>query len=404
MFLAVLTLALAGAPAWAGHPAGSLGGGAAKPGSGLKFGYVGLEPEGQVEPSDLRAFTERVVPEVYAKARVDKLRLLALIPGLAFVCLAFSRRSRLAAVLRERVDFYAVGTAVGLLLFGVVMGSGFVVAFSYNPSPWQAYVSVEGLASSPLLAFARNLHNWSSEVVLLLLLVHMAKVVSTGGYLGTRKVVWLTGAGLLITTWGTFVVGSFLRADQESVEGFQHIMYAIGRLPYGSGVAGFFTGELALTRLLVVHVSLAALLLTWLTAPHVLMRREYAHIQKRWKVALAYAGILLALLVAQSLTMEAPLIRGLEAGPAVAGVEITKPPWPLYFIVAWENVFGASTMMAAPILVFGPLVLFPYAVDALRLSAASKAKVGEILFYTACLALIAVSYWAASGRIMAHIF
>jgi hypothetical protein len=171
----------------------------------------------------------------------------------------------------------------------------------------------------------------------------------------------------------------------------------------GSYVADFFSGELAVVKLTALHIGVAGFATGLLIAIHVLMRKVYVHVQRRWKKAVIYTGALTVFLVVQSLFMEAPLIRGLEAGPAVSGIEITKPPWPIYFLVAGENLFGAVAMVYS-LLVFLPLLIFPYVVEFLPVASARKAEIGEILFYVGVSLLLATSFWAAASPIVAHIF
>ncbi|MDW7712130.1 MAG: cytochrome b N-terminal domain-containing protein [Deferrisomatales bacterium] len=372
--------------------------------SAVGFGYVGLEPEGLVDPADLEEFTERVTGEAYAKARLDGVRLVALTLVLAGVFAAYGGGRNARPRWGRALEWDALGTTCGMLLLFAVVPSGAAISFFYNPSPWQTYASVEGMAARPILAFLRNLHTWSSELLLALMLVHAAKTVSSKGYLGRRKVIWLTGALLFVVLWLNFVAGSFLRGDQEALEGFQHVMYALSLVPLGEHVARFFSGEPAVMRLFSSHVTLTLAAGFLLLTLHVLMRQEYVHVQKHWKVALAYSAALGGLLVLQSTLQEAPLVRGLAAGPAVTGIEITKPPWPLYFLVAGENLFGAAAMAAAPVVVFLPFVLFPYLVERLPGRGASRARVGEAAFYAGCLAILGLSLWAAASPIVPHIF
>ncbi len=368
------------------------------------FGYLGLEPEGLVDPAEREGFSERVKAEAYAKGRLDVARLVALAVVLAGVFAAHGAGRGRKTRWGRALEWDALGTTCGMVLLFLVVPTGTILSFFYNPSPWQTYASVESMAARPALAFLRNLHNWSSELLLALMLVHTAKTVSSRGYLGRRKVIWLTGALLFVLLWLNFVAGSFLRADQEALEGFQHIMYALSLAPLGEHAARFFSGELAVMRLFSAHVALTLASGFLLLTLHVLMRQEYVHVRKHWKVALGYFATLGGLLALQSALQEAPLIRGLAAGPAVTGIEITKPPWPLYFLVAGENLFGAAAMAAAPVVVFLPLLLFPYAVESLPGRGAGRARLGELAFYLGSLAVLGLSLWAAASPIVPHIF
>jgi ubiquinol-cytochrome c reductase cytochrome b subunit len=370
----------------------------------LGFGYIGLEPEGVVDEEDLNAFRHGVMEEAYAKAKVDKVRFVVIALLLAVVYLSVSKHGGLGATLRAHFEWHSLGTVAGMILLFLVVPTGIIIATQYNPSPWQTYSSVEHLTLSPGFAFIRNLHNWSAELFLIVLLLHAARTIASGTYLGNRKIIWLTGSLILVIGWVTFLAGSFMRGDQEGVEGFKHIMYGLTTMPLGGYIAEFLSGELAVMRLMVFHISMALFAVILLAATHILMRKGYVHVQKHWRRAAIYTLVVVGLLVVQSLMMEAPFVRGMDAGPAVSGVEITKPPWPIYFIVAWENVFGASTMLLTPGVVFLVLILFPFLIERVTSDKQKQVRLGRICFYLGTFLLVAISYWAASGVIIAHIF
>jgi hypothetical protein len=85
------------------------------------------------------------------------------------------------------------------------------------------------------------------------------------------------------------------------------------------------------------------------------------------------------------------------------GMEVTKPPWPIYFLIQWENWFGADAMVLILSVVFVPLIIFPYVIEFLPITAQRKLVVGEWAFYTGVFLLILISFIAAGGPIIAHI-
>jgi quinol-cytochrome oxidoreductase complex cytochrome b subunit len=368
-----------------------------------RIGYIGIEPGEEVDEHELDEFVERVAEEAYAKAKVDKIRFI--IFGLLFVLvyLSFGKIKGVSERLTAAIDWYTLGTVTGLILTLLVIPSGIIITFFYLPTPTGVYYSVENMTRNAVLAFFRNLHNWSSEIFIFLMMLHSARTISTRTYLGKRKIIWLTGALLLIVGWLAFLGGTFMRGDQEALEGFEHMMFSFTLVPLGSYVAEFFSGELTLMKLTALHIGVAGFATALLIAIHVLMRKVYVHVQRRWKKAVIYTGALTVFLVVQSLFMEAPFITGMEAGPAISGMEISKPPWPIYFLVAGENLFGAAAMVYS-LLVFLPLLIFPYVVEFLPLTKAKKVETGEVLFYVGVSLLLATSYWGAASKIVAHIF
>ena len=271
------------------------------------------------------------------------------------------------------------------------------------PTATGVYPSVEAMTSNGFLAFMRNMHNWSSEIVLILMLIHAARTISTNTYMGNRKIIWLTGGILFVVTFLAYLSGTFMRGDQEALEGFEHMMFAINLVPLGYYVTDFFKGELTLMKLTAIHIGATTFAILVITVVHILMRKVWVHVERRWKTALIYTAIITAFLVVQSILMEAPFVRGLESGPTMTGLEVTKPPWPIYFMIGAENLFGASAMIYST-LIFIPLMLLPYMLDWLPAKKIKKLELGEIVYYGGIFLVIAFSFWAASGEIVAHIF
>jgi quinol-cytochrome oxidoreductase complex cytochrome b subunit len=370
-------------------------------------GYIGLERGAAIDHEELDAFEERVTEEAYAKGLLDQARFIFF--GLSFlvVLVAFAKIEKLEPVakrLREAIDWHTIGTVTGIILVGLVIPSGIIITFFYMPTSKEVYSSVEYLTAHPVLAFFRNLHNWSSEIFIWLMILHAARTISTRTFLGNRKFIWLAGALASAIGWVAFLSGSFMRGDQEALEGFEHMMYSFTLVPGGKLIADFFTGEMTIIRLTTLHLGATVFLMGVFLALHILMRKVHVLVVQRWKKAVLYSAALTIFLIVQSILMEAPFIRGLATASTVSGVEFTKPPWPIYFLIQGENWFGANAMVIILAVVFIPLIVLPYAVDLLPLPTKRKGLVGEIAFYSGTFLLIAVSYIAAAGQIQAHIF
>jgi len=61
-------------------------------------------------------------------------------------------------------------------------------------------------------------------------------------------------------------------------------------------------------------------------------------------------------------------------------------------------------MVYTPMLVFLPLLIFPFLVERLPLDSRKRARAGELLYYAGAFFVLAISYWAAAGEIIPHIF
>jgi quinol-cytochrome oxidoreductase complex cytochrome b subunit len=107
----------------------------------------------------------------------------------------------------------------GLTLFAffVTLISGIVLLFLYSPTPETAHQSLQQIATvTPYGWYLRNLHFWAAQVMVIAAVLHMLRVVLTGGYLNGRAFNWVIGVILLIFVFLMDFTGFPLRWDAES--------------------------------------------------------------------------------------------------------------------------------------------------------------------------------------------
>lgn len=104
----------------------------------------------------------------------------------------------------------------GLALFSflVTAVTGIVLLFFYTPTPEAAHASMEHIRSVlPYGWYFRNLHFWAAQVMVVAVVLHMIRIVLTGGYLRGRRFNWLIGLSLLVFTLLMDFTGFPLRWD-----------------------------------------------------------------------------------------------------------------------------------------------------------------------------------------------
>ncbi len=274
---------------------------------------------------------------------------------------------------------YSLG-AVTLVSFLVLVITGIWMGQFYNPMPDSVRDSLRYLfTTAPAGFFARNLHYWSANAMLVTALLHMLRVLYSGAYKRPREANWLVGVLLLALTVGLVFTGSALKWDQEGLEGIAHNL-AIANLL--GGVGGWFSASFSgsipiLTRLYIAHVSILPILLAAAIALHALLIKlhglapnalasrdattrptagepSHATFLGHLGAAGLYSLIGLGLLVFLAVVVPAQL------GPApVAGVELTKPWWMFLPMFAVENFVGLSGLLWAAIAIFVALALVP---------------------------------------------
>src|SRR5262249_50721350 len=128
--------------------------------------------------------------------------------------------------------FYVFGSGT-LLCFVVQIVTGICLALVYVPSASQAYTSLEYLNYQQQLGwFLRAMHNWGSNFMVAIMLLHLAQVFLFGAFKYPRELTWLAGVVLLLCTLGMAFTGQVLRFDQDAYWGLGIGASIMGRAPF----------------------------------------------------------------------------------------------------------------------------------------------------------------------------
>ena len=159
--------------------------------------------------------------------------------------------------------FYCLG---GILLVSFIFqgGSGFALTIYYQPTVVEAFPSVQLIFAHVNLGwFIKSIHRWSSGVIELILILHIARVYLTGGFKKPRELIWITGIILGSTTVSFGVTGYSLPWDQVGYwackiitgvpEALDKIMAGIGKISVLRLRGGFSVNQSTLTRLYSIH-------------------------------------------------------------------------------------------------------------------------------------------------------
>ncbi len=260
---------------------------------------------------------------------------------------------------------YMLGGLTAFFIVVLVLTGAYMGQF-YNPTPLGAHDSVMYLiARAPLGDWVRSLHYWSTSAVVLTVTAHLIYVFWRRSYRKPREVTWWAGVAMAGLIFLLLVTGTALRYDQEGFEALAHFV-AGGNLTGALGAFftdGFTRSTTLLSRIFSLHTSLLPLILLGLMALHFwLIRHLGIHADRaetsRFRTHATRLGgaSLLAFAAVGLLAAFSP--EGLGY-PPVAGVEITKPMWPVLWVYGLENLLGAWGMVIGPALIFGFLALVP---------------------------------------------
>lgn len=158
--------------------------------------------------------------------------------------------------------------------FLVLLVSGFLLLFTYRPSPEGAFASILYLESSvPGGEYLRRLHRLSSHALLVLVFLHTLRVVFTGAFRPPREMNWVIGFGLLcLAVFGAYT-GYLLPMDQLSLWATRTGMELLATAAGGGAVRRILVpdevgGALSLQRFYALHVAAVPLGLLTLSMLH----------------------------------------------------------------------------------------------------------------------------------------
>jgi quinol-cytochrome oxidoreductase complex cytochrome b subunit len=279
---------------------------------------------------------------------------------------------------------------VALTLLGLLTLTGILLMFWYVPAPGLAYDRVVDLAagSHPVGGFLRDVHRVASDALVVVVVLHMARVYLTGALGPGRRLNWIVGGGLLALVAATAFTGFLLPWDADAfwaatVGGellalFPLVGGALRDVLWGADAVGGTT----LLRAYALHVAALPVVGTTLAAYHVWRIRKAGGLARpaaaeepetprlvATRPALTVREAVVAMattaaVVVAAVAWDAPL--GLPGDPPRA-IDPAKAPWFLLWmqeLVSWAAWLGA----AVPALLAALLVAAPFAERDARLA------------------------------------
>ncbi len=146
-------------------------------------------------------------------------------------------------------------------LFLVLMATGVLLLMYYQPTTHAAFESVVMITNIvPYGWLVRGLHYWAANLMVLMVMLHMARVFFYGAYKPPRDLNWVVGVILLLLTLAFGFSGYLLPWNQVSFWATTVVTDAIGALPLIGKILEFFirggpeVSQLTLTRFFALHV------------------------------------------------------------------------------------------------------------------------------------------------------
>lgn len=293
-------------------------------------------------------------------------------------------------------------TAVSLV---ILIATGVLLAQFYDPTPEVANASVRTIVQDVALGrFIRSLHFWTAQAMYVLAALHLIRVFFHGSYKRPREANWLIGVSMFGLTLLAIFTGTVLKWDQEGYEALAHNL-ELGKLLGGAGFwfsTAFAAHTPILVRLYSAHIMLIPGLIVILVTLHALLIKRHkisshpglpspapdspaglepggtlpgaspSHVQvttppgetylearepftHHLRRVGAFGLVLLAVLGIVAVLFPPPV------GPTpVAGVEVTKPMWPFWWMFTLENWFGLPAILWGGLALFALLFAVPF--------------------------------------------
>ena len=297
--------------------------------------------------------------------------------------LHFRPRTVQEETLRWTLTWGLGGMAV--VLVSMLLGTGVLLKFVYQPIPEKAYESILYLQKEVLFGqLIRNIHHWSANALILMSFLHLLRVFFTGAFHAPRQFNWVIGtASFLVILFSNFT-GYLLPWDQLA---FWAITICTGMLEYMPGIGLWLQGLIqggpemgpgTLSRFYAIHTAILPITLLILMPFHfwrirkagglVVPRQPGQGSGERGQSVpaipnlllreIVVALVLIACLLVFSMFFDAPL--GDKANPGLSP-NPTKAPW--YFMGIQEMLLHFHPLFALfviPALMLIALLALPY--------------------------------------------
>ena len=176
--------------------------------------------------------------------------------------------------------WYCLGGITAFLF--VVQGlTGVMLAFYYQPTPDQAYASIQYIETQVNFGSAvRMIHHWSANGMILMCTAHMIRVFIMGAYKKPREFNWVSGVLLLLLTLGFGLTGYLLPWDQRAfwattvATEIGAAIPVIGDLVLVFARVGWDVAAQTLTRFYALHILILPLVTIASMGAHFLMVRR----------------------------------------------------------------------------------------------------------------------------------
>jgi quinol-cytochrome oxidoreductase complex cytochrome b subunit len=273
-----------------------------------------------------------------------------------------------------------------LVLITLLAATGILLMLGYQPAPGTAYESILTIEREITFgALVRAMHYWSASLLVIVVLLHMARVFLTGAYHGPRQFNWVIGVSLLGLVLANAFTGYLLPWDQLS---YWAVTISTGMLSYVPVIGGALQrvarggteiGADTLVLFYTIHTSIVPALLVAIMSLHFWRVRKAGGVvlppappgappeaepeKVMFLPHLLMKEVSLALLITAAVTVLAAVFGAPLGDPANPGMSPNPAKAPWYFMGFQElllHVHPVVAIVVVPAAGLLALLLLPY--------------------------------------------
>lgn len=288
-------------------------------------------------------------------------------------------QGQLRKLLPKNIGWFHTLGSMSLFLFVSQVVTGILLLVYYRPTEQEAFESVKFIMTKAYMGWLiREIHAWGSNLMIIIVFLHMLRTFISGSYKKPRELTWLIGVILFILTLTFGFTGYLLPWNQVSYWATTVGTEMIGSVPLmGEWVKTLLRGGSTvsgetLSRFFVMHVIVLPWILFFLVAAHLFLVRLQGiatlhpvgskedskieggipfyphHMLKEGIVFFLLLGVLITLAIL------VPFGLGEKADPLETPFGI-KPDW--YFLPMYQVLKYFPKLVGIFVLALGPLML-----------------------------------------------
>lgn len=175
------------------------------------------------------------------------------------------------------VNFFYCFGGFSLFLILLQLVSGGFMLFFYTPEPTKALQSIAHLSNEVTLGWLfRNMHRWTSTLLVATVFSHMVIVFYLKAYQSPRQFTWLTGVSQLLMVFLMVATGIILPWDWRSYWSFALWMDYVGTWTIGGeSLKSVMLDTFTLNAAYYTHILAIPLILATILFFHFKMVRRY---------------------------------------------------------------------------------------------------------------------------------